>query len=103
MAKNQPGNKLSRIVSGMWMLNFAGALGLVAFFWAFTIAPQSNLGKDSPSFESTSTALSINPLIATLSDTSNNFPFKTIEAREYHDPATPVPNNGDWDENPKVI
>ena len=103
MAKNQRGNKLSRIVSGMWMLNFAGALGLFAFFWASTIAPQSNLGKDSPSFESTATAMSINLPVATRSDTFNNLPFKTIEAREYHDPATPVPNTGDWDENPKVI
>jgi hypothetical protein len=87
----------------MWLLNFAGAIGLFAFFWASSIAPPSNLGKDSPAFEATSTATSVNLPAAATPDTFFNFLIGTAEVREYHDPATPTPGTDDWSENPKVI
>jgi hypothetical protein len=103
MTKNQGKNKLSRIVSGMWLLNFAGAIGLFAFFWASSIAPQSNLEKEPPAFVSTVTETSINQTAASTPDKFFNFRIGTIEIREYHDPATPTPDTDDWSENPKVI
>lgn len=103
MDKNPDRQKLSRIVSGMWMLNFAGAIGLFAFFWASSIASQSTSGKNSLSFESTATATSIIPPAAALSGAFSVFPIETVEVGEYYDPAAPVPNTADWDENPKII
>jgi hypothetical protein len=95
------GNRLSKIISGMWMLNFVGAIGLFAFFWAYSIAPQSNSGNDLLPFESTATQLALPdttpPVVYDVS------PLETAELREYHDPATATPNSGGWTENQKVI
>lgn len=103
MAKKQRGNKLTRIVSGMWMLNFAGALGLFAFFWASTIAPQSNSEIESISIESKESKTPQILHVETLNETFYNFPIGTVEAREIEDPATPTANTDEWAENPKVI
>jgi hypothetical protein len=104
MTNSQNNKKLSRIISGMWMLNFAGAIGLFAFFWVSTIAPQAKSITDSLSFESTATATPSNFLpTVTFPDEFYNFPFETLDVREDLDLATPTPNAGDWSENPKVI
>jgi hypothetical protein len=103
MAKNPGRTKLSRLVSGMWVLNFAGAIGLFAFFWVSSIAPPSNSGNDSLSIEPTVTETPELLPAATLIDPFFNFSFETVEVRESHDPATPTPDPGEWAENPKVI
>ena len=33
MTKKNPRNNLPRLISGMWLLNLSGAIGLIAFFW----------------------------------------------------------------------
>lgn len=42
MTKNKDNKGLPRFISGMWLLNFAGAIGLIAFFWFFKSTDRVN-------------------------------------------------------------
>jgi len=101
MTIKKDNKKLPRIVSGVWVVNLAGAVGLLAFFWA--ISPPTITSRVGLEQTVISTGTQILPAIISTPDLIGSFVKDTAETREHPDAFTPPPEDPTLDENPVVI
>lgn len=101
MTIKKDNKKLPRIVSGVWVINLAGAVGLLAFFWV--ISPTTITNQVVLEQTEISTETQIPPKLISTPDLINSFVVNTAEAREHPDSFTPTPEYSALDENPFVI
>lgn len=100
MGNRQSSGNLSRIISGMWILNLAGAIGLFGYFWASYASPQETLVDEAIAEPTTTPSLAPTMLLPGIVISPLQ---EAVKVGEITDLATPASSIDEWTENPKII